>query len=208
MGTLKKYRLFLEREKGKQQAVSESIKEKEQEIKTIKKRIRNISTAIPIVQTVAQQTQEELKYQISELVTLALQAVFEDPYEFNIDFVLKRNKTEAELSFMQKGEKIDPMTGSGGGVLDIAGFALRITLWNLHRPKLDNMLILDEPFKHLKGIDDNIRAIQMVKELSDKLKLQIIMISDERVSLSEIDKGADKIFQVTNKKGVAQVKEI
>jgi hypothetical protein len=70
-------------------------------------------------------------------------------------------------------------------------------------------MILDEPFKHLKGIGANRRAIQMVKRLSDseEIKMQVIMISDERVPLEEIEKGADKIIEVTIKNGVSKVGE-
>jgi len=45
----------------------------------------------------------------------------------------------------------------------------------------------------------------MVKALSKQLGLQVIMVSDERVPIEEIEKGADKIFKVVMKNDVSQI---
>ena len=141
-----------------------------------------------------------MEYHISDIVSLAIESVFNDPYEFKIEFVEKRGKTECEIWFIKNGEKLDPKTASGGGAVDVASFALRLALWNLKKPKSRNTLILDEPFKHLKGFEENVKVIQTIKLLSEKLGLQIIMVHDERVPIEEIKKGADKIFEVSIKK--------
>jgi len=47
-----------------------------------------------------------------------------------------------------------------------------------------------------KGIIENRNAIQMMKEISERLRIQIISVSDERASLEEIGKGADRIFEI------------
>jgi ABC-type proline/glycine betaine transport system ATPase subunit len=87
----------------------------------------------------------------------------------------------------------------------VAGFALRLASWSMENPHSRNTLIMDEPFKHLKGFDENVRVIAMVKELSKKLNLQIIMVHDERVPFEEIEKGADKIFHTTIRHGISKV---
>jgi len=87
----------------------------------------NMEEALLIAQEVAQQTQEELEFQVSALVTNALASIFPDPYEFKVEFEIKRGKTEAAMFFTRGGEEIDPLTASGGGVVDIAAFALRLS---------------------------------------------------------------------------------
>jgi DNA repair exonuclease SbcCD ATPase subunit len=67
-------------------------------------------------------------------------------------------------------------------------------------------MILDEPFKHLKGEKANLRLLDMINEVSKKLGLQIIMISDERVDKEDIYEKADRVFEVSIVKGVSQVK--
>ncbi len=202
---IQEYRNGLERKKGQRNQLASSIIETGQNIKSLEKDSLGIEKAKLILQKVAQKTQQQLQYHISEIVTLALAAVYDEPYEFEIDFVVRRNKTEADLFFVKNGEREEPLEASGGGVADIASFALRVAMWNLRRPKSRNCLILDEPGKHIKGIDANRKAIQMIKEISDRLALQIIMVSDERAPIEDIEKGADKVFRTTIKKGISQV---
>ncbi len=199
------YRNKLERKKGQRDQLSSSISDTKQKIRTLEKDVLNIEKAHTIMKRVAQRTQQQLQYHISEIVTLALAAVFDEPYEFEIDFVERRGKTEADLFFVKGGEREEPLDASGGGVADIASFALRVAMWNLQNQKSRCCQILDEPFKHIKGVDANRKAIQMVKEISNRLKLQIIMVSDERAPIEDIEKGADKVFRVSIKNGVSQV---
>ena len=116
---------------------------------------------------------------------MALEAVMVNPYELVLEFVERRNKTECDILF-RRGERLRDPFYAGLGAVDIASFALRIASWSMSDPKLRNVMVLDEPFKHLKGKEDNERAIQMVKQISEKLNLQIIMVSDERAPLDMI----------------------
>jgi hypothetical protein len=51
------------------------------------------------------------------VVTRCLKAVFEDKYTFEIEFVRKRGKTEANLWFVEGGHRINPRDTSGVGSL-------------------------------------------------------------------------------------------
>jgi len=68
-------------------------------------------------------------------------------------------------------------------------------------------LILDEPFKHLKGEEANRKMLGMVRQVSKKLNIQIIMVSDERVSREATVELTDKLFETSIKKGITNVKE-
>ena len=136
------------------------------------------------------------------MVSNALQAVFEEDYQFIIDFEIKRNKAEAKVSLKIRGEEVDPKDSCGGGVLDIASFALRVVLYSIQNPKSTNTLILDEGFKFLHGNLEN--AMKMVKDLSKKLNIQFIIVSQ----ISEIAECADKVFSVVHNGEHSIVKEI
>ena len=205
MVDLQQHRNNIEQLKGKRKQIEEDIFCSEADLKSRKRDLINVEQAQTILQTVAKQTQQELEYHISDIVSLAIESVFDDPYKFKIEFVEKRGKTECEIWFIKDKKKFDPKTASGGGIIDVASFTLRLALWNLKKPKSRNTLILDEPFKHLKGFEENVKVIQTIKLLSEKLGLQIIMVHDERVPIEEIKKGADKIFEVSIKKGVSKV---
>lgn len=203
---IQQHRNKIEQIKGQKFQLQKDLEIKEKELQKLNRDLINTEQAQIILQTVAKQTQQQIEFHISELVTLALVSVFDNEYSFKIEFIEKRGKTEAELWFLKNKEKITPEM-DGGGVIDVAAFALRLALWKLLKSKSINTLLLDEPFKHLKGLKENKRVIQMIKMLSEKLNLQIIMVHDERVPFEEIEKGADKIFFVSIKNGESKVHE-
>lgn len=157
------------------------------------------------LQKIAQETQEYLRFQIEDIVNLALETCFPGEYVFQIKFEISRGKTEAELVFLDQKTKrqIDPMNASGGGVVDLTTFALRIACYTLERGT-DNVIILDEPFKFISK-DLVERAGEILKTLSEKMKLQIIMITH----IPEFINVADKVFEVKkNENGISRVKVV
>jgi len=198
-------RQTLERRYGKKQQLENQIEVSKEKIEEYKKTVVDLEKAQSIIQTVAQLTQEELEYHISEIATLALESVFENPYKLNLDFELRRNKSEADLSFSRKGsgDKIHPLSACGGGAVDVAAFALRIAMWSLQRNKSRNTLILDEPFKNINDPTREMhkKASLMIKEISDRLNLQIIIVT----LMPELIDTADKVIEVKNKKGVSEI---
>jgi DNA repair exonuclease SbcCD ATPase subunit len=152
-------------------------------------------------------TQQQLSYNISGIASMALETVFDTPYELHLEFVERRSKTECDIYFIRDKVKIDPFSG-GGGAIDVASFALRIALWSMQQPKTRPTLILDEPFKHLKGEVTNRKVLEMVNKISKKLNIQIIMVSDERVSREITSEFTDKLFETSIVDGVTQIQEI
>lgn len=173
-------------------------------IKELKRRSEIIERAQFIINEIAIKTQQQIEYHISELVSLALFSVFgEEAYGFKVTFDIKRGKTECHLSFLDDGEEVKPVDASGFGALDIASFALRIALWNIQRPKTRNVMLLDEPFKHLRGKIVQRKTGELISEISKKLNIQMIIISDVSFSIK-----ADKTFMVIKKNKESFVYEI
>ena len=195
------FRSELERRKGERRQVCKTLEETRTNLENLQGEEKNLRDAQAIVQCVAQATQEKLRYHISKLVSLALEAVFDDPYQLNLDFVLKRNRSEAELTFSRDdGDKVHPMSASGGGAVDVAAFALRVSLWNLERPRSRNVIVLDEPFRFLSS-DLQPKASEMLKQISSKLGIQFIVITHEE----ELLDCADRVFHVGIHNGVSKV---
>ena len=191
----------LEREKGKSLQIQKDLKDLQDELRDNRRSLIRHEQAREIVREVGLATQQQLQVHISDVTSLALESVFEDPYELVAEFVQRRNKTECDLYFTRDGNRMDPMDSSGYGAVDVASLALRIAAWSMQVPKKRNVIILDEPFKFLDGQTDRIeRASLMIKELSDKLGIQFIIVTHDNV-LSE---HADKIFkvQLKNKKSI------
>lgn len=203
----KRLRSRLDEKKGEKRQIEKKLETANNSINQLEKDIERGENAKDVVRTVALQTQQQLEYRIASTVSAAEYAVFEDPYSLNVEFNQRRGKTECDLLFERDGYYRNPLAGSGYGAVDIAAFALRVACWSMSR-KTRPVLILDEPFKHLKGEAENRRAIDMVKEISNQLGLQIIMVSDERAPRDDIIEGADKVFLPEKKNGESTIKGV
>lgn len=198
---LQHYKDHLQQLKGKKNKVESELKSAKTKAREYRKELRDAERAKALVQITAQATQDELKYQLSELPKLALQGVFDDPYEFEVEFVIKREKVEVNFYFVRDGARITPKQNSGLGAVDIVGLALRPALWSLRNPRNRPTIWLDEPFKHLKGAEANRRALQMLQEICKPRPeknwpgLQIIMIADERASREDLLEAADCVYE-------------
>jgi DNA repair exonuclease SbcCD ATPase subunit len=193
----------LQQRKGRAKELSEQVENLTEQLRIFKREVRLSEQAQQVLQIVAEMTQNQLSYEISTIVTLALESVFNTPYAFELEFVQRRGKTEADMFFVRNGERLSPLTSSGGGTVDVACFALRVALLKIAKGKYRNTLILDEPAKHL-STDLQEKFSQMVQQISKELSLQIIMVSH----ITDLIENADKIFRVKIKDGVSTVKEI
>jgi hypothetical protein len=192
---------------GRRVQLQKDLEQVEAAVRSARRQIKIAEQALDIVRAVALQTQQELEYHISQVVTAAEQAVFDErAYTLNIEFVERRGRTECDLFFERDGQRIDPLASAGYGTVDIAALALRAACRTL-TPSAAPLLLLDEPYRHIKGGEPNRRAIEMTRELAHQLGLQILMISDERCERAEIAAGADRLFEVSMTAGRSQVSE-
>jgi ABC-type thiamine transport system ATPase subunit len=147
-----------------------------------------VEEARRIVQTVAQELQEQAHSAIAAVVSRCLSAVFEHPYTFRIDFVQRRGRTEADLIFERDGHVVDPKTASGGGVRDLAAFAIRLSCLMLRRPAARPVVFMDEPFKspspHYRE-----RVKMLMETLTAELGFQFVFVTNimELVSGNVLD---------------------
>lgn len=194
----------LEQKKGQRNQVAKDLKQATSEKNRLEKEARYSEKAQAIIQAVAQQTQNELEYRITEPVSLALSAIWSDPYKQVAEFkITGRGTTECHLGFERGGIVTKPLYSSGGGPIDVAAFALRMSAWSLSQPRSRNVLFLDEPFRFVskKRLP---AAGQMLKEAAKELNLQIVMISH----ISELIDSADKVFELgKDREGATTIQE-
>lgn len=148
----------------------------EDEYKEARFRLKAAEKAQQIIQELAKGIQETVHKQIASVVTRCLCAVFDEPYNFQIKFERKRGKTEARLVFIRGDLEIDPLSSAGGGVIDVAAFALRVSCIMLSRPAIRKVLFLDEPFKF---VSEQYRpaVAGMLEMLSNEFQMQIVMVT-------------------------------
>ena len=189
---------------GKKQQIETDLISSKTNLDNLNKRIKLLEQAQVFLQKVAQDTQSQLKFQIEDIVNLALETCFPNEYTFQLKFNIARGKTDAELVFLSQktGRELDPMNCAGGGVVDLTAFALRIASYALEQGiDNDNVMILDEPFRFISR-DLQERASEVLKTLSTKLNLQIILVTH----IPELIDVADKVFRIKkNELGISKI---
>jgi DNA repair exonuclease SbcCD ATPase subunit len=131
-----------------------------------------------VAQLVAQTVQQKAHDRIAGVVSKCLEAVFDEPYEFKINFEQKRGRTEASLVFVREGLSVDPLSASGGGVVDVAAFALRLSCLLLARPAVRRLVVLDEPFRFVSA-EYRPRVRGMLEGLARDLGVQFVMVTHD-----------------------------
>jgi len=199
-----KLRQKIEQKKGARDQIERDLIAVQKEVKKIEKDITFTEKAQAIIIAVAKLTQEELEFRIAEPVSLALQAIFDNPYKMVTKFdITGRGATECQLRFERNGNLKRPFDASGGGPIDVACFALRVGSLTLEIPKRRRVLILDEPFRFVSH--EKMPFVgQLLQEISKELNLQIIMVTH----ISELTENCDKVFEVSIKNGISTVKEL
>ena len=196
--------------KGQQKLTKQYYKNKNTELRESKINYEYLLKAQQIIQDVVQETQNKLKVQLTDIVNLALDSIPfpKKPDYFDMEFIVRRNQTECDLFFVQDNKQMDPVSSSGGGILDIISFGLQIACWSLQSGKKSNTIILDEPFKNLNDPNSELNlklfVSEMLKLLSEKLKIQFIIVGSNN-DFSEI---GDKVFSVyldENKKSKVKI---
>jgi DNA repair exonuclease SbcCD ATPase subunit len=199
MKTLAQYKDILYRASAKADLLGNSITANTAGKASAEARAVAVEEVLSFCQLVAKETQEQVKFQLEDIVNLALNSVYSDKYRFEAIIEPKRNGTEARLVlFNSNGNELDPIESTGGGVCDILSFALRIAL--LVISKNDRVLIMDEPFKFIsKDVKES--AIEIIKRISSDLGVQIICVTHD----DELIECADRVFVASQHGGVSQV---
>jgi len=178
--------------------------EKQDQLEDRKNQSQNFIKARWVLSKVAEQTQLRFKEKVESLVTMAIQSVFDRNFKFVLVFEQKRNKFECRPVVMENSIEYTPKDDMGGGIVDVISFALRVVLWNLQKPKSRNILILDEPMKYVGKGDLLDRAGNMLREISHRLGIQLILVTHEP-QLSEI---ADIAYLVSHRNGKSEAELI
>lgn len=180
--------------KGQRQQIHRSLREARTNLAKAQQGLKLNEEVQALFQLAAKQTQDQLCYHITELGSMALEAVFGPGIKLGLQFEEKAGKTVAHLVFLRGDKPTDPLEADSGGAADIAAFALRCSLWGMKHPRLRPVMVMDEPFKN---INDPTRAMQeraaeMVKQVSEKLGIQFVIVT----MLPELEEVADKVFKL------------
>ena len=194
MATLSDFQSHIQKKQAERFIFQKELAVIDSEIELEKEKYNNLIKARFVLAEVAKLTQTKFTSYVESLVTMAIKSIFDRPFQFKVDFDLKRNKSECFLRIVE-GEDEEPFVPRdelGGGMLDTISFALRIVLWSLQNPRSCNTIFLDEPWKFI-GQDELLdRAGSMLREISQRMNIQFI-ITTHQPKLTDIADNAWKV---------------
>ena len=142
--------------------------------------------------------QDSLATKVSGIVTKALRTVFESDIEFVAEFVERRNVSECDLYVRENGEVYDILKGRGGGLADVCSLCLQIAFIIMSGKR--RILFADEIARHIDSAAQD-RFAAVLSDLCRELQFTIVTVTHAQ-PLVEV---ADRVFTVTQKKGVSYV---
>lgn len=197
------FRDHLIREQTRQEEAQKQLEELVIECKSLEQQQQIFQKVLTLLEQSNIVSRDFVKTEVEKLVTQGLRAIFADPnIEFKIDFVTKRNQTEADFVII-KGEKEqisgDILYTSGGGLVDIISISLRMIIMQLLKVK--GPLLLDEPGKFISAqyIENFGRFLTQISKTFNR---QIIMITHNE----KLASFADNLLKVSQSNGIAKVK--
>ena len=183
-------------------ALDNQEEELKAKLKKLKKENKTTERAQEILQKIAKETQEQLHYNISETVSMAL-SILDRPYEVELRFSGKRNNTDCEIKFKRDGKIFTPMISTGGAVKEMAGIALRCAVNKMATSQPRPILLLDEPFRSLGALREV--AIKVLRRLADILEIQIIITTHDTELMEIKQSERNRIIDIENIDGVSKV---
>lgn len=197
-----KYRDFLVRKRTQLEGLEKNQLNLQAELSEVKKGSELLLKARDIVNIVIITTLDEVKNFISDCTSMCLGIVFGDEYKFDLEYEVKRDRSQAVPWIIKNGKQLDPKCEVGGGVIDVVSIGLRLVLWVLSNPRSSPVFVLDEPFRFVSR-DLTSSIMVMLHELVKTFGLQIIMVSHN----DELINDADMIYVVDNVNGRSDVRQ-
>jgi DNA repair exonuclease SbcCD ATPase subunit len=197
----------LSREQGKCDKLKEQLESNNSKVIKINLELDLLSKVSILFQKTSEFAREQAKSQIESLVTKCLQFVFDSDIKFLIEIEELRGKANAEFYVVNESDdiliKTKPELSRGGGVVDIVSLALRIAFLQIHKPKIQGPLILDEPAKHVSE-EFVFNVADFLKQTSELFNRQIIMVTHNN-HLAAIGTNA---YKVELKGSISSVMEV
>jgi DNA repair exonuclease SbcCD ATPase subunit len=173
---LTKYRRCLDKKLAEIAVHTDQQKKAAANLEALDELLNDIIESQRHAQYVISGIQERVHSRIAGVVSSCLATVFDRPYKFKMLFERKRNRTEARCIFERDGLRVDPMTASGGGMVDVAAFALRLAGLLLRKPTPRKIIVMDEPFKFVSAEwRDNVRLL--MDKLAADFGVQLIQVT-------------------------------
>ena len=162
---------------SKRKLLRKQIENVEEKIQKAVSNNERFEKAILLLEFITRQRYESIVAVFENTISAALKDIFDDSYEFRFSFGKRGSLTtcEFEIKNSQYPHWHNIRYAHGRSVQEIVSVILRIILVKLDA-ELRDVIILDEPLGGLEP-DREIQAAKFLAEICEKLKIQILMVT-------------------------------
>jgi DNA repair exonuclease SbcCD ATPase subunit len=170
---------MIDRLREESRRAKDDLRRLQAQLATTKQTLAAVTTAGEWVNSVIEGMQQATHDRLATVVSRCLKLVFgDDAYEFAIRF---ESRGKVRFEFVRGGQAFDPDDQVGGGVIDVAAFALRLAAVVCLR--LPRVLVLDEPFRFVSREYRPVVA-ELLEVVSTEFGVQIIQVTHARELVS------------------------
>jgi DNA repair ATPase RecN len=159
-----------------------------------------MSATSRMLKKIIREVQGEFKGEVDKVVTMAVRAVFDERYKFDLEIKTGGQSLQCRPVIWEKVEgqwhEFTPKDDMGGSIIDPMALALRTVLQQYDPEPTRASMWLDEPMKNVGKGELLLKAGQLIAEVSHGLNIQMIIITHEP-ELAEI---ADRAWRVMRRK--------
>lgn len=169
----------LEREAGQLAEIARQGKTAQTEAARLRNQLLLHEKAAALLNSIGEERQESARRQVEELVTRALQVIFDKNLSFHMEQSVKANRAEVDFTIRSTygGEVVETsvLDARGGGMAAVVGFVLRLVVLLL-TPGSRRFLALDESFAHVSASYEP-RVAEFLREVADQAGVQILLVT-------------------------------
>ncbi len=184
-------------EKGKINQIKEQISNEKKYLDDIKEKQQLYQETAIFLTSLLEKNQKSLEEVFSKIGSSSIHKIFGEDKNllFLFDKAKKKNPSvniKISQPFDETEDELitDIMDAEGGAMVDIVALSLRLAMIELVNPKQTGPIFLDETFKYVAKNESIRSAGDFLREASDKMDKQMIIITHS----SELLPYADKLF--------------
>lgn len=184
------YERLLER----QRLLKKSIEDDKVVTKNLKRDVRKLKIAFDIFSGILTSMRKLVIKKLRKIVTPVVQHVFEDR-DFSFDIQYKQSGTNHYYTpVIKDGNEIYiPKYETGGGLIPILDFSLRVTFLELDQKDSEKIIFLDEPFGWLGDL--SYKAVEIILVLSKRMNIQFIINTHDKLLEDLADRKWEVVYQ-------------
>jgi len=206
--TLQTRRQELVRKQNENDLMERQARQAEDRLIQAAAELQLVTTSLEKLEEVANTRRGAMKGNIEDVLTEALQLVYGPGRSVELSYTIKNNRSHLAFEVVKEtpdGEvrRVLDGKGAGLGVSDCVSVPLRLLVL-LGSKQADRVCVLDECYKHI-GPERVLLVVQFLKVLTERLKMQVILLSHHEMMRAEVDAA----FHVREKsKGLSVVEAV